>query len=232
MQEILDYLMQSNQIHFFIIAIPRLAVAAILSGLVGMEREHMNRPAGARTHVLVGVSAALIMVTSEYIFEHYRGVAVVDPTRLGAQVVSGIGFIGAGTIIKEGYSVKGLTTAAGLWSIACIGIASGCGFYSGAIFATFIIYITLQVYRKILEKYSHNKVIKISFLDADLALGVVKRELEQYEIQVNFIEVLVSNSIGEQIYKLHVYAPVGPNVLEDILTKVRNMDGVSGVTME
>ena len=232
MREVGNYLIQFQQIEFLIIAIPRLVLAAILSGMIGIEREHMNRPAGARTHVLVGVSAALIMVTSEFIFYKYHSIATVDPTRLGAQVVSGIGFIGAGTIIKEGFSVKGLTTAAGLWAIACIGIAVGCGFYSGAIFATIIIFITLQVYRKILEKHSHNKIVMVCLTHVDVSLGVVKSELEKSQIQINRIEVLLSSVGGMQVYKLHVYAPIGPVVFGVILEKIRSLDDVVEISVE
>jgi putative Mg2+ transporter-C (MgtC) family protein len=105
----------------------RVLFAALLGGLVGLEREHIARPAGLRTHMLVCVGSALVMVVSEALA--VNGHATVDVTRIGAQVVSGIGFLGAGTIIKEGATVKGLTTAASLWAISCVGIAAGSGFY-------------------------------------------------------------------------------------------------------
>lgn len=105
----------------------RILVAAVLGGLVGLEREHIVRPAGLRTHILVCVGSALVMAVSAAIAA--SGNTSVDVTRIGAQVVSGIGFLGAGTIIKEGATVKGLTTAASLWAISCVGIAVGAGFY-------------------------------------------------------------------------------------------------------
>ncbi len=126
----------------------RLITAAILGGLIGMERENRRRAAGFRTHILVSVGAALAMVSSEYIFNLYKGVTNLDPARLGAQVISGIGFLGAGTIIREGPNVQGLTTAATLWAVSCVGIAAGIGFYEAAIVATVIIYLTLVVLRK------------------------------------------------------------------------------------
>ena len=107
--------------------IARLFLAAILSGLVGYEREIHGRLAGFRTHILVCVGSTLIMLTSMYIFEIYRGLATPDPARIAAQVVSGIGFLGAGTIIRFKASVRGLTTAASLWTIAGIGLAVGSG---------------------------------------------------------------------------------------------------------
>ena len=93
----------------------RLTLAALFGGFIGNEREHTNRPAGLRTHMLVCVGSALVMLTSIAVLSDYKGVINMDPTRMGAQVVSGIGFLGAGTIIKEGFSVQGLTTAASLW---------------------------------------------------------------------------------------------------------------------
>ena len=127
MEKIFYQLSTSSQLHFLFLSIPRLLVATILCGIIGMEREHVNRPAGVRTHVLVGVSAALIMITSEYLFSYYKDFTNMDPARMGAQIISGIGFLGAGTIIKDGLNVRGLTTAASLWAVACIGIASGSG---------------------------------------------------------------------------------------------------------
>lgn len=124
----------------------RLILACVLGGVIGLQRESVGRPAGLRTHTLVCVSASLIMVVSKLMFEQYGG--HTDPTRLGAQVVSGIGFLGAGTIIRDGVTIKGLTTAASLWAVACVGLAVGSGMYWGAIFTTFLIYITLYAFIK------------------------------------------------------------------------------------
>ncbi len=130
----------------------RLLAATILGGLVGYEREHANRPAGFRTHILVSLGAALVMVTAEFVFRKYSMQANLDPTRMGAQVISGIGFLGAGTIIRTGNSVKGLTTAASLWAVSCIGLACGSGFYLGAILATLFTFLTLIALKR-LEKH-------------------------------------------------------------------------------
>ena len=128
----------------------RLIAAAILGGLVGFEREtHDNRTAGFRTHIVVCVGASLIMLTSLYIFEVYKNIATADPARIAAGVITGIGFLGAGTIIRSGSSVKGLTTAASLWTVSGIGLAVGCGFYTAACVTTIIILAALYVLRKI-----------------------------------------------------------------------------------
>jgi putative Mg2+ transporter-C (MgtC) family protein len=105
----------------------RMVLAAALGGFIGYEREHLNRPAGFRTHILVCVGAALVMMTSQYLAYRYPG-DTIDLSRLGAQVISGIGFLGAGTIIRDGFNVRGLTTAASLWAVSCVGIAVGSGY--------------------------------------------------------------------------------------------------------
>jgi putative Mg2+ transporter-C (MgtC) family protein len=130
----------------------RLVLAVILGGLIGYEREHTQRPAGFRTHIVVCVAAALVMEISEFIFQQYHSFVNMDPARLGAQVISGIGFLGAGTIIRDGFNVKGLTTAASLWAVSCIGLAVGIGYCYGAILATTLIYITLLI----LKRFEHN----------------------------------------------------------------------------
>ncbi len=122
----------------------RLLLAVLLSGLVGLEREAKGRAAGFRTHILVCVGSCLIMLTGVYLTEHYHGMGGgVDPTRLAAQVVSGIGFLGAGTIIQFRDSVRGLTTAASVWAAAGIGLAVGCGFYVGAVATTGLVLVVL-----------------------------------------------------------------------------------------
>ena len=127
----------------------RLVLAALLSGLVGIEREAHGRAAGLRTHILVCVGSTLIMLTSLYMFDIYSAKAAIDPGRIAANVITGIGFLGAGTIIRWGSSVKGLTTAASIWAVSGIGLAIGCGYYFGAVVTTLIILVTLQLLRKV-----------------------------------------------------------------------------------
>ncbi|HWP22186.1 MAG TPA: MgtC/SapB family protein, partial [Candidatus Cryosericum sp.] len=107
----------------------RVALAAVLAGVIGYEREHVQRNAGMRTHILVAIGASLVMCCGEFLVTKYSGIMNLDPARLGAQVISGIGFLCAGTIIKEGISVRGLTTASSLWCVSCIGLAAGAGAY-------------------------------------------------------------------------------------------------------
>ena len=128
----------------------RLFLAAVLGGIIGFERQkHNKRIAGLRTHILVTVGSALIMLVSIYLYEAYLGKAPVDPARIAAGVVTGIGFLGAGTIIRSGENVQGLTTAASLWTVSGIGLAVGCGFYIAGCTASIIVLATLYLLRKI-----------------------------------------------------------------------------------
>lgn len=121
----------------------KLALACILGALIGLERESLNRPAGLRTYTLVCVGSTLAMIVSIDIYLQYYQTVNADPGRIAAQVVSGIGFLGAGTIMREGASVRGLTTAAGLWVVACIGLAVGAGLYIPAVVTTILILFVL-----------------------------------------------------------------------------------------
>jgi putative Mg2+ transporter-C (MgtC) family protein len=133
----------------------RLFVAAALGGAIGLERELRERQAGLRTHLVVSVGAALFTLVSAYGFSSFDG--KVDPTRIAAQIVSGIGFLGAGAIIRQGLSVRGLTTAASLWLVAAIGMAAGAGYWDGALIATLGALLTLGPLRvfafRILSRY-------------------------------------------------------------------------------
>ena len=127
----------------------RLLVATFLGGIIGIEREWHGKDAGFRTHALVCLGAALIMIVSTDVFEIYRQMADVDPSRIAAQVVSGIGFLGAGAIIRDPRGVKGLTTAAGIWTAAGIGLACGLGKYHPAVITTVLALLILIVFSRI-----------------------------------------------------------------------------------
>jgi putative Mg2+ transporter-C (MgtC) family protein len=141
----------------------RLFVAAALGGAIGLERELRERQAGLRTHLVVSVGAALFTLVSAYGFSSFDG--KVDPTRIAAQIVSGIGFLGAGAIIRQGLSVRGLTTAASLWLVAAIGMAAGAGYWDGALIATLGALLTLGPLRvvafRILSRYrpQHDRLL-------------------------------------------------------------------------
>jgi putative Mg2+ transporter-C (MgtC) family protein len=153
----------------------RLTVAALLGGAIGMERELRERQAGLRTHLVVSVGSALFTLVSAYGFHEFlvNGGSVVraDPTRIAAQIVSGIGFLGAGAIIRQGLSVRGLTTAATLWLVAAIGMAAGAGYYSAAIFATVGALLTLGPLRIVAYKIVHRYRPELDRLLVELPAG-------------------------------------------------------------
>ncbi len=132
----------------------RLACAMLVGIVIGLEREYTHRPAGLRTHILVAVGACAVSITGEMIFTHYRALgAMPDPARLSAQVITGVGFLGAGTIMKEGATVKGLTTAASVWAVACLGIAAGFGYYTLAILGMVFMFFTLTLVEALQHRF-------------------------------------------------------------------------------
>ena len=136
--------MNLQDLSYFSIII-RILLSAGIGCLIGLERERKNRPAGFRTYTLVSVGACLVMMTNQYLFSIYQS---GDPARLGAQVISGIGFLGAGTIlVTRNNQVRGLTTAAALWTSACVGLALGVGFYAGAVSVGLLLLLVMVVSR-------------------------------------------------------------------------------------
>lgn len=142
----------------------KLALALICGGVLGIERGRKKRPAGFRTYMLVCLGATLVMMTNDYIC---KITGTGDIARMGAQVVNGIGFLGAGTIITTGHNrVKGLTTAAGLWASACIGLAIGSGYYEGAVLGTLMIFMVMVVFHSIDKKLfsaTKNMILYVEF---------------------------------------------------------------------
>jgi putative Mg2+ transporter-C (MgtC) family protein len=130
----------------------RLFLSFVLGGVLGLEREKQGRSAGFRTHILVSIGSTLIMLVSIYLFEMYKRQVNVDPGRIAAGVVTGIGFLGAGTIMRSQDGVRGLTTSASIWVSASIGLAVGCGFLFGAAVTTLIAFLTLSILKKMEHK--------------------------------------------------------------------------------
>lgn len=165
----------------------RLLVSFCLSTLIGLDRESSRRPAGLRTHVLVCVSSTLVMLLSLFIFDNYSEITNLQPDRLAAQVISGIGFLGAGTILIEGSSVKGLTTAASLWAVACIGLAIGAGFYLGGILLTVLVLIILITYSKVgkkIKRKNNKDTIKIITINKPGQLGYICKTIGDFGMPI------------------------------------------------
>jgi putative Mg2+ transporter-C (MgtC) family protein len=170
----------------------RIFLAILLGGIIGLERGATRHAAGFRTHILVCMGAALAMLTNQYIFDVFD--AVVDPSRMGAQVITGVGFLGVGTILVTGSKkIKGLTTAAGLWASACLGLAAGIGFYDGAVIGGIAVFISLALLPKLESMvYLRSGVINIyvevtdfdsfkAFMESLVELGitVIETDLNQ-----------------------------------------------------
>lgn len=168
----------------------KMILIFILSGFIGLERASLSKPAGFRTHVLVGISAVLVMEAGIYLY----GKMDVDPTRIAAQLLSGIGFLGAGTILRDGFSVKGLTTAASLLAVTCIGLIIGTGFYLGGIVATIIVYFVLTY-----SKFFNVKIDSMEELNIIIETDNPKDNLEeiQNKLDENFINIIKLKIIKE-----------------------------------
>lgn len=152
----------------------KLVLALICGGILGIERERKKRPAGFRTYMLVCLGATLVMMTNQYIYEQYN---TGDPARMAAQVISGIGFLGAGTIIVTGHNrVKGLTTAAGLWAAACVGLAIGIGFYPAAIIGCVMIFLAMVIMHGFERRITTSTKLILLYVEME-SLSVLKRIL-------------------------------------------------------
>ena len=135
----------------------RILMSMIIGGVVGAQREFQRTAAGFRTHTLVALGSCVAMLTNEYLFRTFSPISNMDIARMGSYVISGIGFLGAGSIIKDGFKIQGLTTAAGLWVVACLGIAAGAGFYIAALAGTVMVVITLTLLKIMEDKFMRKK---------------------------------------------------------------------------
>ena len=189
----------------------RLCLAGLLGGLVGLEREMHSQPAGLRTHMIVSLGACLIMLVSIHMSELSPGKS--DPARIAAQVVAGVGFLGAGAIMRSGLSVRGLTTAACLWTVAAIGLAVGCGYWRAAVVTTVLTLVATVVFQKFERKLSMGKMVrrfvvhakdsstlvsKIEEIMARSGIGVrevdLQRDLVEKKLQVSITALCAEDS--------------------------------------
>ena len=213
----------------------RLAIAIFVGGLIGYEREFKNRPAGFRTHILVCVGAAVaVMIEVSMNADVMKQIAAnpqlasalkTDMGRYGAQVITGIGFLGAGTILHDKGSIRGLTTAASIWVVACIGLAVGAGYYFIAIASAVGVYMVLVFFKKFetayIDKLNAIK-LEIEFKDKVKFVKDIEDYFDSKKIKVKNIEFLLEETIGEIQYKKCLYDVLAPkyykpsDVLQDI----------------
>ncbi|WP_334352819.1 MgtC/SapB family protein [Companilactobacillus sp. HBUAS56257] len=199
----------------------RLLLAVIFSGIIGLDRAYKHRPAGLRTHILVCLGACIIAMIQKNIgfdalemarqYPQYKGVIRADDARLIAQVVSGIGFLGAGTIIVEHHSIRGLTTAASLWVVACLGLAIGMGDYIIAIVGFLVVYAVLGFLKKII-KISPVRKLKIEYRHKVDTKKFIDEFFQHHDITVEGVRFSVSKIDDTKVYTNVYSIDFGKNI--------------------
>lgn len=208
----------------------RLLFALISGTLIGIDRGLKRRGAGIKTHVLVCMSSTLVMLTSEFIFQNLN--ANLDISRLGAQVISGVGFLGVGTIIVTGKNqVRGLTTAAGLWACACIGLAIGIGFLNGALIMLVLVLLTFKVLVKVDNYvYYHSKIINLYVeFDTIRNSSSLAKELRKQNIRISNYEISRSRMDNYGITAFITLEMKSFHLREEVLEFIRDYSGVEFV---
>lgn len=223
MNEIIQYFEERHTVEILI----RLACSMFAGMFIGIDRGVKRRGAGVKTHALVCLSSALVMLTGEFIYHNFEG--SMDVSRLGAQVISGVGFLGVGTIIVTGRNqVRGLTTAAGLWACACTGLAIGIGFYDGAIIMFVLAMFTLKVMTRVdAYVYKHSKTL-------DLYIGFYTithissflSQIRDMGIKMTYFEVNKSKVLGEGPAALITIEMHNKISRSEVLTILNELDGV------
>lgn len=225
--EILEYLREFSYVSVTV----RLALAVIIGGSIGIEREHKRRPAGFRTHILICLGAALTTITSQFLVTQGY---FTDMGRLGAQVVAGIGFIGAGTIIvTKRRQVKGLTTAAGFWASAVIGLAVGAGYYEGAVIATVLILAAEVLFSKLEYKIVSSSRVTTVFVEYTQAsaLSDITEAFRSQNVKVLDLEVTKAASVDGSGNPSAVFTMQLPLRMDhdQLLTSVSKTEGIVSV---
>jgi len=209
----------------------RLFLACVFGGIVGYERERNDSSAGFRTHILVCLGSALIMVLSMYGFNEFNTVSK-DPARLAAQVVSGIGFLGAGTILRDKTSIKGLTTAASLWVVAAIGLAAGAGFYISSFFVTLLVFITLE---RSVETYffKNSHTLKIVAVNGTCKVKEINHLLEFHGmIPQNISMSLIKEENNRTTIEYKLRTPFRKINVDKIIEDINEVDGIYSTEQE
>ena len=209
----------------------RLVVAGIFGTIIGLDREYREKEAGFRTHFLVALGSALLMIVSQYgFFDVLKQPGVsLDPSRVAAQVVSGIGFLGAGTIIVTGrQQVKGLTTAAGIWAAACLGLAIGIGFYVGAIVGCLLTLLVLKGFHFLDEQISQKaKVINVfAELESLSDLGVLLQTGRKNFLEISNVDISRNKKKSTEIVVLFTVSWQGEHSHESVLHLLQATPGV------
>lgn len=206
----------------------RLALAAFCGGVIGYQRERKDRPAGFRTHILVSLGSALFMLVSVYNF----GVPT-DPTRIAAQVVTGIGFLGAGTIIRQGNYIVGLTTAASLWSVSAVGLAAGAGYYLAAVSGAIMIFFVLSFFKVLESRLVSRRHEYLLTMTAD-ASPHLARSVNSLLTKEGYEIIAVDKTKSPDGHVRFVYEFRAPTRIgaESALERISELEGVNRVRLE
>ncbi len=213
----------------------RVLVGAALGAVIGLERERDNQPAGLRTHMILVIGATLAMVLSVNLgYLYARPGTPADPARLAAQVISGIGFLGAGAILRYGFNVKGLTTATSLWTMAIVGMAVGAGYYLVGVVTTAIMLLVLGLLNVIENRFVRTSVARFISVQADYRKGVVK----EIRKKVNeFVDDLVSFNIQKHYKSKRLRVQIVARIpkdqkLEELIDGLSDVEGVRNLKVE
>ncbi|MFD2630588.1 MgtC/SapB family protein [Oceanobacillus kapialis] len=217
----------------FLLVMTRILFALILSGLIGFEREIKNHSAGFRTHILVGVGSCLMMLLSLYGFEAFMAShnnLQFDPSRIPSYVISGIGFLGAGTIIVYGGTIRGLTTAASIWTVAGIGLVVGAGMYAVAFFTTLLILLSLiflNNFEKLFRKESTITLIQIVALP-NIKIKDVVSVFEKFNLTIQNVEIIQAEHNMRNIYiKVEKDAELNRIQFFEEISRIDNVKNIS-----
>ncbi len=212
----------------------RLFLSAFLSGAIGFEREFHGRAAGFRTHILLCVGSTLVMLTSIHIFDIYISKVPIDPARIAAGVITGIGFLGAGTIMHSRSSIRGLTTAASLWVVAGIGLAVGSGLYYGAVLTTILTIVALMFFGRLehaIIRKDWYRTIAIEAKDSVDQLKAIRQVLDEYHISITDYEIDRSQSSSGMLFKVGVRLH-SMKMSNQLIEDIGRLQGVDSVKWE
>lgn len=220
------------------VVLTRVLMSIVLGGVIGTERQMKHRPAGFRTYVLVCLGSSIVVMVSEFSFiKYYNEYGFMsDPLRLGAQVISGIGFLGAGTIIHYGSNVKGLTTAASLWVVACIGLAIGIGFYSLAITATVAVICIVYFYSALMShmKFGVSNVrhdLLVTLKNKPKIIGNISLVLSEYDVEIVNMEFSKDTEI--ELLDSMITTKVDADMVNlKFILKLKNINDITNITSD
>ncbi|MBI2093985.1 MAG: MgtC/SapB family protein [Candidatus Omnitrophica bacterium] len=212
------------------VVLQRLLLITLIAGAIGFERERHGRAAGFRTHILVGIGSCLVMLTGLFLAQNPPAGVTVDPTRMAAQVISGIGFLGAGTILRYGISVRGLTTAASLWAVGGVGLAVGAGYLRAAILTGGVVILVLFGFSRLerIMRREWYQTLIIETKGSGKHLGQIRAVLSEFDVEIRDFQVSSSEHPDAVQLELQVKI-VHERPRHEFVERLRQVDGVMGV---